>query len=165
MAFFYEDNPDDKLYPFEGGEELIRSRKAGYLTYEEAKEVAKMIRMYGPSFGFTEYERNLLTRAEDIVKEGYRDSIRVELNKRDASVVNEEWDFINGMDVESHKDVGKAQEILKKYGYYQGDIDTFYGPQTKAAREQFKHDALGNKFIKQRVIDYAKGVFDIFGGD
>jgi hypothetical protein len=127
------------------------------LTPDEAR---KTVQLLESKTDLSEYEMAMLNRATEIVSQNYRDSLIVELGNKDPNMINQEFDFISRMNVESQKDVIQAQEILKKHGYYTDELDSLYGVNTKASREAFQYDVLNNqKFTINRIIEQAKGLF------
>jgi hypothetical protein len=133
------------------------------ITLHEARMAVKdlqALEKMGPDFGYGEYEKATLDRAKEIVRLGNRNIAKNQLLEADPNTVASEYDFLARLDVESNKEVGKAQKILQKYGYYTDEIDNLYGVNTKEARLAMQNDVLANqKFTINWLMDQARGLF------
>lgn len=126
---------------------------------EEALEIVNSISQNsGEQLSEIEYE--LLTSATDVLKEVRRDSLKTAINQGNIQELYPIWSQLKNMDVTSHADVGEAQQILKTHGYYQDEIDSLYGGNTKEARLQMEADILDHpKFLVNVIMEQAKGLF------
>jgi hypothetical protein len=133
------------------------------LTLEEAHKAVKDLNLKVVKKGLTEYESALLQEANRVIENDRRDQLKLAIGKVDPGVINSEYEFLNTLDEGSSKEVIKAQKILSKYGYYEGELDSLYGGQTTQAVDEFKSDVSGDpKFTIDWILEQAKGIFDFF---
>ena len=108
-----------------------------------------------------DYEIDIYDNAKEVISTVRRDSLRAVLHQTDIKQVSKDYKFLKNMDVESHSDVGKAQGVLKGYGYYTDSVDSLYGSNTKTARLQMESDALYHpEYFTNYIMEQARGLFD-----
>ena len=135
------------------------------MTLEEAHDMKRLL-SDRPSDGLSVFEHELLTLSQDIISQAKADSLQENLNKKDIKELTELYSFLQNIDVESHKEVEEAQKVLKEFGYYEDEIDSFYGKNTKAARQQMTTDILQHPdFVSNFIIEGAKDLFDKVWGE
>ena len=130
------------------------------MTKEEAVGMVKLLSSRSTE-NLSDFEHELMDVALDVIDKAEADSLKSNIDQGDVKELTEHWNFLQNIDVEDHGDVKKAQKILKDYGYYKGEVDSFYGEKTKAARARMSSDILRHpKFIPNMLIEQAKGLFD-----
>jgi hypothetical protein len=127
---------------------------------EQALKLVKLLEKR-ESENISEFEYELLNSALVVLEDAKRDSLKANLYQQDVKKLSSMHDFLANIDVEKHADVGKAQEMLQEFGYYEGEIDSLYGELTKTARAKMSQDIMYSPgFIPNMIIEQAKGLFE-----
>lgn len=89
------------------------------------------------------------------VPKAWMEKADYEFNRNDFNVVGKIWDKLD----RSNEDTKKAQKVLRAYGLYKGEIDGFYGKETKTATTKYISKFSGD-YMWDSMKSKVESIFD-----